>query len=444
MRGKRTFPRGGVHPDDKKSTSRHKYRRAGIPPLVVVSMQQHLGKCATPLVEAGSKVAEGELIGEADGFISSRIHSPVTGEVVAVGECYLPNGMKSLGVSIEVDGEFQPKEWKREPLPWSTMEPEALVATINAAGIVGMGGATFPTGIKLQPPKGTRVRDLILNGVECEPYLTTDHLLMVNRTDDVLEGVEILHTLLKPERIHIGIEANKPDAIEAIGRAAERRSLPIRVVPLKLKYPQGDEKQLIRAVVGKEVPSGGIPTAVGCIVVNVGTVAAIWDALILQKPLIERVVTLSGGALAEPVNLLARIGTPVQALIDECGGFSSPPDRVVLGGPMMGFTIHDLNTPIIKGTSGILALTRDEIGRIPRTGCIGCGRCVSSCPMGLNPSQLFKRIDHGDYNGAKKMGLLDCKECGCCAYECPSGIPLVQGMRLGKTMLRKTNRSEKS
>ncbi|HOV63634.1 MAG TPA: RnfABCDGE type electron transport complex subunit C, partial [Spirochaetia bacterium] len=298
-------------------------------------------------------------------------------------------------------------------------------------------GATFPLHVKLSVPRGATLDTLVVNGVECEPYLTADHRLMLEKTAEIIEGIRIVFKVVKPKVAYIGIEINKPDAIEVMEKAARESGLPLSVVPLKVKYPQGDEKQLLKAVTGKEVPSGELPLAIGAVVVNVGTIYSIYEAVVFDKPLIERVVTVSGGCIKEPANLKVRIGTPMSSLIDECGGFLSVPEKIVAGGPLMGFGVYDLESPVTKGTSGVLALSAEEVRGAQRTACISCGRCIHACPMGLSPTALFKQIDHGEYKLALSDGLLDCKECGCCAYVCPSHIPLVQGMKLGKRMARR-------
>jgi len=302
---------------------------------------------------------------------------------------------------------------------------------------VGLGGATFPTPIKFSIREGNKIEFFVINGVECEPFLTSDHRLMVEKTESLLTGVEIVRRILSPQRVLIGVEANKPDAIEALNREIANSGLDIEVVALKTKYPQGDEKQLLKALIHREVPSGGLPLDIGAVVSNAGTVYAIYEAVVLGKPLIERIVTVTGPALKNPANFKVRIGTPVGNLLEECGGFISAPGKIVAGGPMMGFALADPDVPVVKGTSGILALSEKQTRSGLPTPCIGCGRCIEACPFGLSPTTLYKWIDHQEYDEAIAAGLMDCKECGCCAYVCPARIPLVQGMKLGKIMKKK-------
>ncbi len=437
MKGLKTFKKGGVHPPGNKNLSEDKeIRNAVISELSVVAMSQHLGSPAEAVVSPGDTVREGMLIGKSTGFISGNIHSPVPGTVKEITDIYLPNGMTSKAVVIEMAGEFDRLGKESIETAWEQLSSKELIEIISSNGIVGLGGATFPASVKFSIPRGKKVEYLVINGVECEPYLTADHRLMLEKADQIIEGIKIIASIIKPEKLAIGIEINKENAISRIQEAALKADLPLEVVGLKVKYPQGDEKQLLKAVTGREVPSGALPLEIGCVVSNVGTVHAIYEAVVLGKPLIERVVTVSGGAISNPQNLKVRIGTPIRSLIEECGGFKKNPVKVVVGGPMMGFTIYDLDTPVTKGTSGVLALTAKEVRGSAQTACISCGRCIAACPMGLNPTTLFKYIDHSDYVSAEEIGLMDCKECGSCGYVCLAGIPLIQGMRLGKRMLR--------
>lgn len=438
MKGQKTFPKGGVHPPGKKALASEKaIKNAILSSHFTVPMGQHLGKPAECLVSVGDEIREGMIIGKASGFISSPVHAPVPGTVKEIKEIFLPNGMKSQAVVIEMSGEFDRLGKEAVRKSWESLSGEELNAIVLEKGIVGLGGATFPSNVKFQVPKGKKAEYFVVNGVECEPYLCADHRLMLERTENIIQGIKMIRKISSAEKIAIGIEVNKPDAIEAMRKAAAELEPDLEIVPLKVKYPQGDEKQLLKAVCGREVPSGGLPIDIGAIVANVGTVNAVYEAVVYDKPLFERVMTVSGGAVREPKNLKARVGTPVRSLIEECGGFTEEPAKIVMGGPMMGFTIFDLDTPVIKGTSGILALTKREVRAAAGTPCLSCGRCVAACPMGLDPTVLYKMIDHGEYADAMEAGLMDCKECGCCAFSCPARIPLVQGMRLGKKMGRK-------
>ncbi len=437
MKGLKTFPRGGIHPHGNKNlTNSKEIVKADIPGILVVPMAQHLGAPAQAAVAEGDVVTEGQLIGKAAGFISAAVHSPVNGTVKEIRDVFMANGMKSSAVVIEKEEGFVPAE-KSKSDSWKDKSAQELNETIKDSGIVGLGGATFPANVKYGVPKGEKAEYLIINGVECEPYLSADHRLMLEKTEAIIEGLRILKKIVEPEKIAIGIEINKPDAIEKIRKQAEAENFELEVVPLKLKYPQGDEKQLIKAVTGREVPSGALPISVGCVVSNVGTVNAVYEAVALEKPLYERTVSVTGHGVKNPGNYLVRVGTPIRQLIEASGGMADKFAKVVIGGPMMGFTVFDLDTPVTKGTSGILVLTDREVSGGQRTACLSCGKCVGVCPMGLNPTKMFKYIDHDEYQSAMDTGLMDCKECGCCAFTCPAHIPLVQGMRLGKKMGRK-------
>jgi electron transport complex protein RnfC len=433
----KTFPRGGVHPaDSKAATSALHIENASFPSLAIVPMLQHLGAPAECLVNPGDRVEEGQLIGKSTGFVSANVHSPIPGVVQEIKDVYLPSGIKSKAVFIKLEGEFNRSGKLTASRNWQHMDKDALNAIIIDKGIVGLGGATFPTHVKFNLPKGAKAESFVVNGTECEPFLTADHRTMLERSKEIIEGIEIIQKILGNKKSYIGIEENKLDAINVMKVAAAICKVPLEVVPLHLKYPQGDEKQLLKAVIGQEVPSGKLPIDIGAVVANVGTVTAIHDAVILDKPLIERVVTVSGSAIRHPKNLKVRIGTPVSALIEECGGLLEVPDKIVIGGPMMGFAIYDLDIPVTKGTSGVLALTAAETKNDSRSACLSCGRCVEACPMGLDPTSLFKAIDHDATDMAINEGLMDCKECGCCAFSCPAHIPLVQGFRLGKKLSR--------
>jgi Na+-translocating ferredoxin:NAD+ oxidoreductase subunit C len=438
----RTFPRGGVHPGESKDlTSRLAIRNAPVPSIAVVPMGQHMGKPAECIVAAGDVVREEALIGKAQGMFSASVHSPVPGKVTELREVFLPNGVRTQAVVIELAGEFDRSGKGQQRSDWSGLSRQELLERIADRGVVGLGGATFPTHVKYFVREGLKCEVFVANGVECEPFLTADHRLMLEKTDEILEGIAIVRKVLDPGRVVIGIEANKPDAIARMRERVRAAGVDYQVVPLTVKYPQGDEKQLLKAITGRDVPSGGLPIDIGAVVSNVGTLHAIFEALVYQRPLIERIVTVTGSCIANPGNLKVRVGTRIRDLIEECGGFTEPPAKIVAGGPMMGFAVADLDLPVTKGTSGILAISRRDAAPGEPTNCLSCGRCVIGCPFGLNPTRLYKLIDHLQYEAALAEGLMDCKECGVCSYICPAGIPLTQGLKLGKLVSRKKKKA---
>jgi electron transport complex protein RnfC len=424
--------RGGVHPDDRKRYSASKaIEVAPVPQKVVIPTRQHIGAPCSPIVQVGDLVKKGQVIAEAQAFVSSPIHASISGKVIEIADYPHPVFGTCQAVVIESDGA---DEWV-EGLPlsrsWESMEVDALKDAIRQAGIVGMGGATFPTHVKMAPPPEKKIDALILNGAECEPYLTADHRVMLESADRVVTGVQIAMKVLGVSQGFIGIEENKPDAIAVMREAASGRG--IEVVPLKTKYPQGAEKTLIKVVVGREVPSGGLPMDVGVVVQNVGTAVAIANAVEKGIPLIERVTTVTGGAINEPKNLLLRVGTTFAAAIELCGGFKEDPAKLIMGGPMMGMAQCTTEVPVIKGTSGILALSPADINAGPEQPCIRCGRCVDACPMGLIPSMLSILGQRGLYQMAKEeYDLLDCVECGSCVYTCPAKRNIVHYIKLSK------------
>lgn len=429
-----TFRKGGVHPSDMKSLSNNRpIERLPIPKELVISMSQHLGAPATAVKAVGDHVSKGEKIGTASSFISADVHSPVDGTVTAIKKVTMANSVVCDALVITPDE--QQSEPFAEKRDYSEFTKEQILAEIKDKGIVGMGGATFPAHVKMTIAPGKSVQALVINGVECEPYLTADHRLMLERTEQVLEGIMICRKALSPERTIIGIEANKPDAIEKLSKAVAEKGLPIEVMPLKMKYPQGDEKQLLKATINREIPSGKLPLDVGAVVMNLGTTHAVYEAVAYGKPLFERVMTITGDCISRPCNVIAPIGTKVRDLLDFAGGFSSEPDKLVSGGPMMGFAFYDEDTPVAKGTSGILAIADKKNYR--QTHCLSCGRCVSACPMGLMPTKLYALISNGKYEEAMKNNLMDCKECGCCAFSCPAHLDLVHAFKTGKKMGRK-------
>lgn len=423
-----------MHPPERKEYANSKALvRLPIPSELVVSMSQHLGAPAKPIKEKGDHVEKGEKIALASSFISADVHSPVSGTIKDIRKVTMANSVTCDAFVIEPDPQ-QPEAFTKK-VDYQDYSKEKLLEEIKDKGIVGLGGATFPLHVKITIPAGRKVDALVINGVECEPYLTADHRLMLERTKEVLEGIMICNRILNPARTIIGIEENKKDAALALEKEIELRSLPIEVCLLRMKYPQGDEKQLINATIGREIPSGKLPLDVGAVVVNVGTTYAVYEALAYGKPLYERIVTVTGDCIAQPCNVIAPIGAKVKDFIAFAGGFSKEPDKLVSGGPMMGFAFYDEETPIAKGTSGILAITDEKDYR--KSACLNCGKCVAACPIGLVPTKLYSLITHARYEEAMANHLMDCKECGCCSFSCPAHLDLVHAMKFGKRMGRK-------
>ena len=429
-----TFRRGGVHPADRKELSKDKaIERLPLPSELIVSMSQHLGAPATPLKKKGDTVRKGEVIGSASSYVSADVHSPADGVVTDIRKVRVASGAVADAIVIKCDEEQS--DPFTESYDWRSESPEELLKLIRSMGIVGMGGATFPTDVKLTVPMGKKVDALVINGVECEPYLTSDYRLMLERPDEMLEGVMAAAKILSPDRIIIGIEANKLDAAELLEQKVASNGYSITVQRLQMKYPQGDEKQLLKATIGREVPSGKLPLDVGAVVCNASTAYAIYEAVRFHKPLFERICTISGESVNNPKNVIAPIGTKFSDLIAYAGGAKEDLVSLIGGGPMMGFAVADPDTPMVKGSGGVLMLPKMiEDVSFP---CVLCGKCVQHCPMGLQPNKMFRNIKYGNYQAAMDLGLMDCKECGCCAYTCPSHLPLVQGFKLGKKLGRK-------
>lgn len=428
--------KGGIHPPDKKELSKDKKILPTKPPKrVVIPLVQHIGAPCKLSVSVGQEVKKGEILGTPEGFVSAPVHSSVSGKVIAIGDFPLATGRMVTSVVIENDGR---EEWTllKDNPDYMKLSPDELKVKVKDAGIVGMGGAAFPAHVKLSPPKEKPVDVVILNGAECEPYLTADYRLMIERPQDVVEGLKILMKILGVSKGFIGIENNKPDAVEAMKKAASGEPN-IEVCALKVKYPQGAEKMLIKAIAGREVPPRGLPMDVGVVVQNIGTAVAIYEAARYGKPLIERVVTVTGEGIKEPKNLMVKIGTLVSDLIEECGGFKDGPAKVISGGPMMGFAMYSLDVPVTKGTSGVLVLPEEGVVHAEDFGpCIRCGRCIDICPMGLMPSMLSVLSEKGFYEETKDYNLFDCFECGSCTYVCPSKRPIVQLIRLAKSLVK--------
>jgi len=433
--GIKTF-KGGIHPPDKKELSVHKSIVDNAPPeRVVIPMSQHLGAPCKPLVTIGQEVKMGEMIGEPGGFVSAPVHASVSGKVVTIGEFQNAMGRFVTSVVIENDREETWTSLKDTPA-YRDLSPDQLKEKVKEAGIVGMGGAAFPSAVKLSPPKEKPIDTVILNGSECEPYLTGDFRLMVERPGEIIEGLKIIMKILGVRRGFVGIEDNKPDAIKAMLDAVHGEH-DIEVRALKTKYPEGAEKMLIEVITGRKVPPRALPIDVKVVVHNVGTAFAVYEAARFGKPLIERVVTVTGGGIRDPKNLKVKVGTLISHLVQDCGGMKEEKVKVISGGPMMGFAIPSLNVPVTKGTSGIVAMTENEIVHSGKfLPCIRCGRCIDACPMGLMPSMLSIFAEKGFYEGAKEYNLFDCFECGCCTFVCPSKRPIVQLIRLAKSMVK--------
>lgn len=430
-----TFERG-IHPQYQKELASGKsIEQAEVPQRIVVPVSQHIGAPAKPEVSIGDEVKRGQVIGSTTGFVSSPVHSSISGKVIAIADFPTSVGKRVQSIVIESDGKDESVPLKDNP-DYMNLSADEIKNAIKDAGIVGMGGAAFPTNVKLSPPKEKTIDTIIINGAECEPYLTADHRLMVEKPKEVVEGLKIIMKSLGVTEGHIGIEENKPDAIEAMEAAVSGESN-IKVWPLEIKYPQGAEKMLIKAVKGREVPSKGLPMDVGVVVQNVGTALAVYEAVRYGKPLMERVVTITGHGIREPKNMMVRIGTLMADVIEQCGGLVEGAVKVISGGPMMGFAQWTLDVPVVKGTSGILVLKEDEyVASDEYSACIRCGSCIDVCPMGLNPSILSIYAEKGFYEDAKENNLFDCFECGSCAYVCPAKRPMVQFMRLAKSQVK--------
>lgn len=439
---RKTFKTGGVHPDDHKLSAHSPITPLPLPKIVTIPIIQHIGKPAKVIVQRGDSVKVGQIIAVHEGFVSSNIHASASGKVGIIEEVMDSSGFKHLAVNIRVKGDDWLEEIDRsdkliEGIQYAAQE---IVEKIMAAGIVGLGGAAFPSHVKLTVPADKHIDTLIINGVECEPYLTADHRLMLEKPRELIVGIKILMRALKVTHAMIGIEDNKADAIALLAELTE--NIPeIDVVPLEVHYPQGGEKQLIQALLNREVPTGGLPADVGVIVHNVGTTFAIYEAVQKNKPLVERVVTVTGKDVRQPSNFLVRIGTPVIDLIQSAGGLPENTGKIVSGGPMMGKAIADPDVPVSKGTSGILLIPAAEANRAEIYNCVRCGKCIEACAMGLQPYYLLTMSKTGNTTKASAEHIMDCIECGSCSFVCPSNRPLLDYIRLGKTLVRKSAKS---
>jgi Na+-translocating ferredoxin:NAD+ oxidoreductase subunit C len=440
----KTFHKGGIHPPENKFSADSPIRVLPLPESVSIPISQHIGAPSDPVVKKGDMVKTGQIIAKSSGFVSANIHSSVTGTVTKVDFIMDSSGYKRMAVTINTTEDIWEEGIDTSPdlVRNISVTASEIVEKTLKGGVVGLGGATFPSHIKLTVPKGKKADTLIINGVECEPCLTSDHRLMLEKGEELMVGIQLLMKSLNAARAIIGIENNKPDAISHLKTLA--REYPgTEVVALQVKYPQGGEKQLIKALVNREVPSGGLPIDIGVVVHNVGTAFAVYEAVQKNKPLIERVVTVTGKKVTDPSNFMVRIGTPVTALIEAAGGLPDDTGKIINGGPMMGKALNTLEAPVTKGTSGILIIPEEEALRKPQVNCIRCGRCVNVCPMGLEPYLLASAAERKKWDLVENERILDCMECGSCSYICPSGRHLLDYIRLGKWTVSKIIRSRK-
>jgi len=429
----KTFKIGGVHPAENKLSAGKAIEVLVLPKSVFIPLGQHIGSPAEAIVKKGDKVKVGQLIAKSSGFVSANIHSSVSGNVKKIDDGPDTSGYPKRGIYIDVEEDIWEENIERSNSVKTeiSLDSAAILAKIQEAGIVGLGGATFPTHVKLVPPKGMKAEVLLINGVECEPYLTSDHQLMLEHSAELIVGVKLLMKAMNVEKAAIGIENNKPDAIAAISKLVDGDNQ-ISVVPLKVKYPQGGEKQLIKAVTGREVPSGALPVSVGVVVTNVATTFAVYEAVQKNKPLFERIVTVTGKSVQKPSNFKVRIGTSISELIEAAGGLPENCGKIVNGGPMMGKAVANTEIPVTKGTSGILLMPEQEAKRQDVMPCIRCSRCVSVCPMGLEPFLLMNVSEKQMWDRAEMEKVMDCIECGSCSFTCPANRPLLDFIRLGK------------
>lgn len=422
--------KGGVHPPENKDFSKNSpIEKLPIPERLIILTQQHTGAPCDPLVKPKDHVFKGQKIGDKQVFVTAPIHAPTSGVVKKIGLYPHPSGRLVLGIEIEPDGKDEVFPDLPKNKAWHDLAPEEIIQRIREAGIVGLGGAAFPTHVKISPPSEKKIDTIILNGSECEPYLTIDYRIMLEKPELVVEGLKILMYTVGVKRGIIGVEENKRDVVDRLKNYTDSE---IEIVVLPTKYPQGSEKHLIKAILGREVPSGGLPLDVGVIVNNVGTAVAIAEHFRTGLPLISRGITITGRGVYSPKNLDVLIGTPVNKVIQAAGGFKGTPGKVIFGGPMMGVAIYDLEIPIIKGTSGVLVFSQEEVKYYEPIECVRCGKCVDVCPMGLIPTTLAKYVEKGKLIDAEELGILDCIECGSCNYICPSRRPLLQWIRIGK------------
>ncbi|GHU88806.1 electron transport complex subunit C [Clostridia bacterium] len=435
--------KGGVHPEGRKRSTRSKPIEIMQPPeRIILPMSMHIGAACEPLVHVGEIVRMGQKIGDGGG-LCAPVHASVSGKVAAIEEYPHLNGSKVLSVFIENDGLDTPHESMLPRGSVESLSPDELLAIVREAGIVGLGGAAFPSHEKLRSAKG-RADTLIINAAECEPYITADHRLLLEAPEELVGGVRALMKILGLSEAYVAVESNKRDGIEQLRRTLPRKKSDIKIVSLPTRYPQGGEKQLIKAVTGREVPSGGLPTAVRCVVFNAETAAAIHRAVTTGLPLIRRTLTVAGSAVSNPKNLQVRMGTPISAVFDATGGFRENPYKVITGGPMMGIAQHDLSAAVIKSTNALLAFSREEDVRADEPQCIRCGKCVDACPMRLQPIYMYRYERNDRLDMLEKFRVRDCVECGCCSFVCPGKLYLVQAFRSGKEKLRQDKQSKEA
>ncbi len=433
--------KSGIHPVYRKnSTEGIAICKAKIPKRVIIPLQQHIGAPNKPLVKKGDVVKVGQKIGETGAFVSAPVHASVSGKVKALATHLSPSGQITLSVTIESDGKDEAVETEEGKRDYKSLSPDEIRGIAKDAGIVGLGGAAFPTHVKLSPPLEKKIDAVILNGAECEPYLTADHRIMLEQPERVIYGLKAMMKSLDVSKGYIGIESNKKDAIKLILEEANKSGDGIEIHGLQVKYPQGAEKMLIKAILKREVPTGGLPMDVGVVVQNVGTAAALSEAIQDNQPVIQRVVTVSGTGVKEPKNMMVRIGTLFSNVIEECGGLNDGARKVIMGGPLMGLAQPTLDVPVVKGTSGIVVLSEAEVKAERARACIGCGSCVDVCPMFLLPTRIANFSKHDLFDRAEEFGVMDCIECGCCTFVCPSKIHLVQWIRYGKSKITEEKR----
>ncbi len=437
----RTF-KGGIHVEEYKELSSEKPIVQIIPPSVVkIPLRQHIGMPCEPLVAVGDRVKVGQKIGEARSNMSANVHASIAGTVIAIEEVTTTQGLRTQAVVVESDGSDEKDYVPTKDI--DALDGKAILGMIKEAGIVGLGGAAFPTHIKLDPPPGKKIDTLIVNAAECEPYITCDDQLMRTRAVEILKGAEFAMKALGVDKAYIAIENNKPQAQNAIQSALNAHPY-TEMVKLATKYPQGDEKRIIDATLSRQVPSGGLPMDVGVVVINVSTTFAVYEAVALGKPLYERAVTMTGHALKETNNFLVPFGTPLNYLLDLCGGFTGAPGKILTGGPMMGEAQQGIEAPVQKGTSSVIVMTKEEAIAPVMSACIRCGKCVEVCPVGLQPLYIQERALKGFYELANEYNMMDCIECGSCSFICPAKRPLVEAIKLGKRELRNLQQKVKA